>query len=107
MKNIHVAIWTDKTASGLRRYGIQRHVQQYFCYIVAVSFICEGNQGPWENHRSVTDKLDHIMLYRVQDGAGFEFPTLVMIGTDCISSCKSSYYTINTTTARQSSISQT
>jgi len=41
----------------------------------------------------VTDKLYHIMLYR----AGFTM--LVMIGTDCISSCKSNYHTIMTTMA--------
>jgi hypothetical protein len=45
MQNIHVAIWIDKTASGLRRYGIQRHFQQYFSYIVVVSFIGEGHQS--------------------------------------------------------------
>jgi len=26
-------------------YGVLRHVQQYFSYIVAVSFIGEGNQS--------------------------------------------------------------
>jgi hypothetical protein len=36
-----------------------------FNYIVAVSFIGGGNQSTGENHRSVTDKLYHIMLYRV------------------------------------------
>ena len=33
----------------------------------------------------VTDKLYH-MLYRLR---GFKFTTLVVIGTDCIGSCKS------------------
>jgi len=42
----------------------------------------------------VTDKLCHILLYRT----GFELTTLVMIGTDCIGSCKSNYHTITTTT---------
>ena len=44
----------------------------------------------------VTDKLDHIMLYR---WAEFKLTTLVAIGTDCIGSCKSNYYKfiINTT----------
>ena len=26
-------------------YGVKRHIQQYFSYIVAVRFIGEGNQG--------------------------------------------------------------
>ena len=30
---------------------------------------------------------------------GFELATLVVIGTDCIGSCKSNYHTITTTTA--------
>ena len=35
----------------------------------------------------VTDKLHHIMLY-ISSWAGFELTTSVMIGTDCIGSCK-------------------
>ena len=45
----------------------------------------------------VTDKLDHIMLY-TPSWSRFELTTSVVIGTDCIDSCKSNSYTIMATT---------
>jgi len=46
-----------------------------------------------------TDKLDHIMLYRVRlVESGFDLTTLRVIRTNWIGSCKSNYHTITTTT---------
>jgi hypothetical protein len=48
----------------------------------------------------VTNTLYHIMLYwGYLAWAGFKLTTLVVIGTDCIGSCKSNYHTIMATTA--------
>ena len=51
----------------------------------------------------VTDNRDHIMLY-TSPSSRFELTTSVVIGTDCICSCKSNYHTITATMAFSFSI---
>ena len=72
-------------------YGIQRHFQQYFSYIMAVSFIGWGNQSTQRKAQACRKSLRNvIMLPRVR----FKLTTLVVIGIYCTGSCKSNYYMI-------------
>ena len=55
----------------------------------------------------VIDKLFHTMLYQAHLAwAVFELTTLVVIGTDCIGSCKSNYQTITAMTAPVINVSE-
>ena len=74
---------------------VYRHFQQYFSYIVAVSFIDEGNWRKPPTSQTLSHKLYWVHLA----GVVFKLTTLVVIGTDCIGSFKSNYPTIMTTTA--------
>jgi hypothetical protein len=69
-----------------------------FKNISVISWWNPEYQGETSELSQFTDKLYHIMLYRVQlTWEGFELTTLEAIGTDCIVSCKSNYHTITTT----------
>jgi hypothetical protein len=77
----------------------------YFCYIVAVSFIgfIGGNPSarrkPLTCCKSQTNFITYCCIEYTLPWTEFKFTTLVMIGTDCIVSCKSIYLTIITMTA--------
>ena len=65
-----------------------------------------GSQFYWQSKSKYLEKttnlpqVTHIMLYRVHLAwGGFKLITLVVVGSDCIGSCKSNYHTITTTTA--------
>jgi len=66
--------------------GVWCHFLQYLSYIVAVSSIGGRNRTTWRKpptcHKSLTN-----------------FITSVVLGTDCIGSCKSIYHTIMVMTA--------
>ena len=60
--------------------GVECHFQQYFSYILAFSFISNGNQSKviGENHR-VNDQLYYIMLYQVHKTTGIKLSTLMVL----------------------------
>ena len=55
------------------------------------------NHQPVENHWQTLSQSKCCIEY-TSPWTGFELTTLVVLGTDCTASCKSSYHTIMTTT---------
>ena len=77
------------------------HFQQYFSYIVAISFIGGGNGSTWRKPsiccKSRTNFIIKYCIEYISLLMGFELTTLVVIGTECIGIYTSNYHTIPTT----------
>ena len=74
------------------------------------SFIGGGNRctrrNPLNCRKPLTIFITQCCIEYTSPSAGFELTTLVVIGTDCIGSCKSNYHAITTTTSLVMSLIQ-
>ena len=70
---------------------------------MAVSCIGGGNRStprkPPTCHKSLTNFITQCCIEYISPSVRFKFTTLVVIGIDCIGSCKSNYHMITTTAA--------
>jgi hypothetical protein len=68
-------------------YGVYRHFQQDFRYIVVVSFIGAGNRSTRRKQqacrKSLTKFITYCCIEYTSPRTGLELTTLVVIGTDC------------------------
>ena len=90
-------------------YGVKPHSQPDISYIMAVKFYWwrKPEYPEKTDLPQVTDKLSHnVLLGTPHHEQGLKLTTLVVIGTDCIGSCKCNYHTIMTTTENVMNILQ-
>ena len=91
-----------KTLYGILVSVFSKEFQQYFSYIMTISFIGGGNQSTQRNPPPATSHW-HILLHNVVSSTPrHELDShwqCEWIGTESIDSCKSKYHAISTTTA--------
>jgi hypothetical protein len=63
------------------------------------ALLVEETRGPGENHRPVISHWQTLSHNYTPPWSRFELTISVVIGTDCIGSCKSNYHMITATTA--------
>ena len=73
----------------------KRYFQQYFSYILAVSFIGGRNRSMRKKTTDLSQITNKLLSHNIVSSTPcHELTTLVVIGTDCTGSCKSIYHTI-------------
>jgi hypothetical protein len=73
-------------------YGVHRHLQHYFSYIVTVSFIGGRNRStrgkPLTCHKSLTNFITQCCIKYTSQWVEFELKSLMAIGTHSIDPCE-------------------
>jgi hypothetical protein len=69
-----------------------------FISVLLVEEIGRIRRKPLTCHKSLTNFITYCCIEYILSWAGLELTALVVIGTDCIGSGKSNYYTIKTMT---------
>ena len=80
-----------KTLYGILVSVFSKEFQQYFSYIMTISFIGGGNQSTQRKPPTCHKSLTHFITQCCIEYTSW-------IGTESIDSCKSKYHTISTTT---------